>query len=217
MKLSKQLKSSKLLIVLSIVLLTLTTATSYAQTETASKSPTWKNWQFGLKAGANLFKLTGRSFDNKSHIGFNGGAYGEYKISNQWGLQPELTYNLVQSKTSQDFNSIYGGVSFQQISLSYISVPIFLTFKPVPELSILLGPQYSFLASQTTQLYPQHLDTKAFSKSDVSIAFGGQLNLGNVKIGLRYVIGLVNVNGYNSDSDQWKIHGLQAYLGYRIF
>ena len=213
MKLSKQLKSSKLLIVLSIVLLTLTTSTSYAQTQ----SQTWKNWQFGLKAGGNLFKLTGRSFDNKSHLGFNGGAYGEYKISNQWGLQPELMYNLVQSKTSEDFNSIFGGVSFQQISLSYISVPLFLTFKPVPELSILVGPQYSFLATQTTQLYPQHLDTKAFSKSDFSIAFGGQLNLGKVKLGLRYVIGLVNVNGYNADSDQWKIHGLQAYLGYRIF
>ena len=209
MKLSKQLKSSKPLIVLSIVLLTLTTANSYAQT--------WKNWQFGLKAGADVSKLTGRSFDNKSHFGFNGGVYGEYKLSSQWGIQPELMYNLVQSNTSEDFNSIFGGVSFQKISLSYITVPVFLTFKPVPELSILVGPQYSFLASQTTQLYPQHLDTKAFSTSNVSIAFGGQLNLGKVKLGLRYVIGLVNVNGYNADSDQWKIHGLQAYLGYRIF
>ncbi|HWK06144.1 MAG TPA: porin family protein [Puia sp.] len=208
MKLSKQLKSSKPLIVLTIVLLTLTTATSYAQS--------LQNWQFGLKAGANIFKLTGRSFDGKTHFGFNGGAYGEYKISNQWGIQPELLYSLVQSQTSADFNSIFGGVSYQNISLNYISVPVFLTFKPVPELSIMVGPQYDFLAAQTTHLYPQHPDTKAFSTSDFSIAFGGQLNLNKVKIGLRYVIGLVNVNGYNADSDQWKIHGLQAYLGFRI-
>lgn len=205
MKLSKQLKS---VIVLSTVFLTLSTANSYAQT--------LKNWQFGLKAGINDFKLTGRSFDNKTHVGFNGGVYGEYKLSSQWAIQPELEYNLVQSKTSEDFNQIYNGVSFQNISLSYISVPVFLIFKPVPELSIMAGPQYSFLATQTTGLLPQEPGKKVFSKNDFSIAFGGQLNLGKVKIGLRYVAGILDVNGYN-DSDQWKIHGLQAYLGYRIF
>ena len=209
MKLSKQLKSGKSLIVLSIVLLTLTTGNSYAQT-----SP-WKNWQFGLKAGANIFKLSGRSFDNKSHAGFNGGAYGEYKISNQWGIQPELEYNLVQSKTGDQFNQIYPGGISSNIQLNYISVPVFLTFKPVPELTIMAGPQYGFLISQTTGLFPQGKDN-SFSKSDVSIDFGAQLNLGKVKIGMRYVAGVININGIN-DSDTWKVQGLQAYLGYRIF
>jgi hypothetical protein len=207
MKLSKQLKSSKLLIVLSIVLLTLTTANSYAQK--------LQNWQFGLKAGINDFKLTGRSFDNKSSLGFNAGAYGEYKISNQWGIQPELEWNLIQSNTGDQFSQIYPGGISSPISLSYISVPVFLTFKPVPELSILAGPQYGFLVSQTTGLFPQG-KSNSFSKSDFSIAFGGQLNLGKVKIGLRYVVGLLNINGINN-SDTWKNQGLQAYLGYRIF
>lgn len=209
MKLSKQLKTSRPLIVLSIVLLTLTSANSYAQT--------LKNWKFGLKGSANLFKVTGRSFDNKNHVGFSGGAFGEYKISNQWGIQPELSYTFVQSKTSEVFNSIYGGASYQQITLSYVTVPVFLTFKPVPELSIIAGPQYSFLAAQTTQLYQDDLSRKAFSKNDFSIVFGGQLNLGRVRLGLRYVAGLVNINGYNADSDQWKVHGLQLSLGYHIF
>ncbi len=209
MKLSKQLKSSKLLIVLSIVLLTLTTTTSQAQ------SSNWKNWQFGLKAGANLIKMTGRSFDKKTQVGFTGGLYGEYKISNQWGIQPELDYNLIVGKTSADFNQIYRGVSFQQVSLSYVSVPVFLTFKPVPELTIMAGPQYGYLASQTTELFPSQPDKKAFSKSDVSIAFGAQLNLNKTKIGLRYVVGITDVDA--QESDTWKIHGLQAYLGFRIF
>jgi hypothetical protein len=209
MKLSKQLKSSKLLIVLSIVLLTLTTATSQAQ------SSKWKNWQFGLKGGINDFKVAGRSFDNKSQIGLNGGAYGEYKISNQWGIQPELEWNWIQSKTGDQFNQIYPGGISTNIQLNYISVPVMLTFKPVPELSIMAGPQYGYLISQTTGLFPQGKN-KSFSTSDFSIAFGGQLNLGKVKIGLRYVVGLLNVNGIN-DSDQWKNRGLQAYLGYRIF
>ncbi|HTI09671.1 MAG TPA: porin family protein [Puia sp.] len=214
MKLSKQLKSGKSLIVLTIVLLTLTTANSYAQTTT------WKNWQFGLKAGANVFKLTGRSFDNKTHIGFNGGAYGEYKISNQWGIQPELEYNLVQSKTGDQFGQIYPGGISSDIQLNYVTVPVFLTFKPVPELSIMAGPQYGFLVAQTSGLFGSNTNynypKNAFSKSDFSIAFGAQLNLGKVKIGMRYVAGILNINGIN-DSDTWKVQGLQAYLGYRIF
>src|SRR5258708_11294787 len=199
MKLSKQLKSSKPLIVLSIVLLTLTTANSYAQT-----------FQWGLKAGANIFKLTGRSFDNKTHFGFNGGAYGEYKINNQWGIQPELLYSLVQSQTGDQFNQIYPGGISSNISLNYVTVPVFLTFKPVPELSILAGPQYGFLVAQTTGLFPQGKNN-SFSKSDFSIAFGGQLNLGKVKFGLRYLVGLFNINVFNN-IHTLKIQALPAYL-----
>jgi len=119
------------------------------------------------------------------------------------------------SKTSDVFNQIYPGGISSNIQLNYISVPVMLTFKPVPELSIMAGPQYGYLISQTTGLFPQGKN-QSFSKNDFSIAFGGQLNLGKVKFGLRYVVGVLNVNG-NNDSDQWKNKGLQAYLGYRIF
>src|SRR5258708_30236569 len=121
---------------------------------------------------------------------------------------------LVQSQTGDQFNQIYPGGISSNISLNYVTVPVFLTFKPVPELSILAGPQYGFLVAQTTGLFPQGKNN-SFSKSDFSIAFGGQLNLGKVKFGLRYVVGLFNINGINN-SDTWKIQGLQAYLGYSI-
>src|ERR1700748_745987 len=147
---------------LSFMLLTITTARSYAQ----------QSLELGLKAGANFFKVGGRSMDGKLYPSFSGGAYGELNFSSKWSLQPELLFNETICKTSADFNQIYHGVSFQQVTLNYATIPVLLVFKPVPELSILLGPQYGFLVSQTKNLLqqdPTNLGRNAFNKNDLSL------------------------------------------------
>jgi hypothetical protein len=201
-----QLKKRAGAIALSLMLLTLITTNVDAQ----------QSLQLGVKAGANFFKVGGRSFDGKVKPGFSGGAYGELNFTSRWALQPELLFNQTIAKTSADFNSIYGGVSYQQVSLNYISLPILLVFKPVPELSILIGPQYGYLVSQTTGLLlnQQDKDKDAFKKNDISLVFGGQLNLGKVKIGLRYSAGLNDISFRSTDS--WRQYGFQAYLGYQL-
>jgi hypothetical protein len=192
-------------------LLTLTITHSYAQS----------SLQWGLKAGGNYFKLGGRSFDNTYNVSFSGGAYAEVNYSAKWTIQPELLFNQTQGKTSQEFNQIYGGVSDQLVTLDYITIPILVAFKPIPELSILLGPQYGFLISQTTGLLnpggttSANSNQNAFSRSDFSIVFGGQLNLGKVKVGLRYSEGINNINRINS-TDSWRQFGLQAYFAFQI-
>lgn len=194
-------------IVLGIAFLCFVSASSYAQ-----KLP----FHIGIKAGGDFYKLSGRSFDGKTQAGFSGGVFAEYAFNHTWGLQPELNFSQTMSNTSGDFNAIYQGVSFTSLQLNYVTLPILVTYKPIPELSILLGPQYSYLINQTTGLLPQMGNKDAFKKSDVSIVFGGQLNLGKFRIGARYNVGLLDINGIN-ESDQWKNKGFQAYLGYRLF
>ncbi len=70
------------------VLLTLTTAYSYAQ----------QSLQLGLKAGTNYFKLGGRSFDNTYNFSFSGGAYADLNYSSKWSIQPELLFNQTYSE-----------------------------------------------------------------------------------------------------------------------
>jgi len=92
-----------------------------------------------------------------------------------------------------------------------------VAFKPVPELSILLGPQFDYLVAQTTGVLPPTYNNKdVFAKANFGIIFGGQLNLGKVKVGARYYIGINDVNGINS-TDDWRMHGLQAYVGYQLW
>ncbi len=197
----------------SILVLVLTftlTAHSYAQ----------QSLEWGLKAGVNYFKIGGRSFDNTYSPAFSGGGYAEINFSSKWSLQPELLFNMVQGKTSAAFSTIYEGVSGQLVTVDYIAVPVLLAYKPIPELSILLGPQYGYAIAQTTGLLgPQGTtngsDVNVFSKSDFSLIFGGQLNLGKMKVGLRYSEGLNNVNRINS-TDSWRIYGIQAYVAYQF-
>jgi hypothetical protein len=193
-----------------LLLLTLTAANSYGQ----------QSLEYGLKAGGNYFKVGGRSFDNTYNLSFSGGAYAELNYTSHWTLQPEFLFNQTLTKTSAEFNQIYGGVSYQLVSLDYLAVPILIAYRPIPELSILVGPQYGFLIAQTTGLLQPNGSTNgsnqnAFSRSDFSLIIGGQLNLGKVKVGLRYSEGLNNINRINT-TDTWRQYGLQLYFAYQI-
>jgi len=191
--------------VLSVALLTLCTAGANAQ----------KSLHLGLKAGTNIFKLSGRSFDDKFQFGYTAGAYAELNLNKEWGIQPELLINGTQAKTSADFNTIYQGISYQKTSLAYITLPVLIAFRPAPEFTILAGAQYGYLIYQTQDIVQYQKD--AFKKSEVSIVIGGQFNLGKYKLGARYIGGLESINGLPSRDDNWKNSGFQFYLGYQIF
>jgi hypothetical protein len=170
--------------------------------------------EWGIKAGGNLMKVGGRSFDGKQYPGFSAGVWGKLNFTSKWSLQPEIVWNQTIAKTSGDFNSIYGGVSDQLVNLNYAAIPIFVSFKPNPWLSILVGPQYGYLVTQTTGLLPKQPGTNAFNRNDLSIVFGGQLNLNKVIFGLRYTAGLNNIS--YSTTDTWRQYGFQAYIGYQL-
>ncbi|HTR31005.1 MAG TPA: porin family protein [Puia sp.] len=190
-----------------LLLLTLTAGHAYAQ----------KSMEWGLKAGGNYFKVGGRSWDESYRMSFSGGAYAEINYSKHFTIQPELLFNQVLAKTSEEFNQIYSGqgVSYQLVSVDYIAVPILLVYKPIPLLSIMIGPQYGFAVAQTRGLLYNQPDKNTFSRSDLALVFGGQLNMGKIKIGLRYQEGLNNVNAINS-TDAWRTYGLQFYVGFQI-
>jgi hypothetical protein len=194
-------------LILFFLLLTASVTHAYAQ----------QSLELGLKAGGNLMKIGGRSFDGKSYPGFSAGVYGKLNFTSKWSLQPELVWNQTIAMTGDEFSTIYpGGVNNTQVNLNYVAIPVLLSFKPVPELSLLLGPQYGFLASQTTGLLqgPGQTSQNTFNKNDLSIVFGGQLNLGKVIIGLRYSAGLNNISF--STTDTWRQYGYQAYIGYQF-
>ena len=197
-------------IVLSFVLLAITTFHSYGQLSIQSA-------QIGLKGGGNFYKIGGRSFENKTYPSFTAGAYAELNFTPQWSLQPELSWSETIAETGDQFNVNYPGAVTSKLYSNYISLPVMIAFKPVPELSILLGPQFDYLVTQTTGVLPPTYNNKdVFSKVDVGIVFGGQLNLGKVKVGARYFVGLNNVNGINT-TDTWKVHGFQLYVGYQLW
>lgn len=169
----------------------------------------------GIKAGANLFKVDGQSFSQEYKFGYNAGAFAQVYFSPQWGIQPEVLFNQTNYRTGTEFSSIYPhGVNDVKGKLNYLSIPLLLSFRPVPLLSILAGPQFGIMLNQDEHLVDNGKD--AFKKGDFSLVGGAQLNFANFMAGARYVVGLNDINDV-SDDHKWKNQGWQLYAGFRIF
>ncbi|HYE53775.1 MAG TPA: porin family protein [Chitinophagaceae bacterium] len=170
----------------------------------------------GLKGGANVFKVDGKSFEEEFRHGYNLGAFAEINFNKKWGIQPEVMWNQTNTRTSSDFNDIYPhGISdVRDVKLNYLSIPILLSYRPIKPLSLQVGPQFGILIDQDRNLLENGQD--AFKRGDFAMVGGAQLNLANFKIGARYQVGLSNINDIDNQ-DKWKNQGFQAYVGFRIF
>jgi long-subunit fatty acid transport protein len=188
------------------IALTLTTF-SFAQKKTTG-------FHLGVKAGANIFKVDGQSFKDEFKFGYNVGAFAEIPLGPKWALQPELMWNQTNYRTGNNFDDLYpGGKSDVEGKLNYISLPILLTYKPVKILSLQAGPQFGVLASQDKDLLGE--TKEAFKSGDFSLLGGAQVNLGSLRVGARYVVGLSNINDID-DKEKWKNQGFQVYVGFAI-
>ena len=174
-----------------------------------------QGFHLGVKAGANIFKIDGSSYDNEFKFGYNAGAFAEINFSKHLGIQPEVMFNQTNYRTADHFSAIYpGGTDDLKGKLNYLSIPVLLNIRPVPLLSILVGPQFGILLNGDQHVTTQAKD--AFKKGDFSMVGGLQLNLSALKVGARYVVGLSDINDL-PDSEKWKNQGFQLYAGFRIF
>jgi hypothetical protein len=173
-----------------------------------------QGFHIGAKAGLNINKIAGRSFNDEAQYGITAGGFAEIDFAKKWGIQPEILWNQSKTTTTNDPESVIpGAFENQDITLNYLSIPILLTYRPVPVLSLQAGPQFGILLSQTT--FVENVKD-AFKKGDFSLVGGAQVNLGGFVAGARYYIGLTNLNDITSE-DKWTNQGIQAYIGFRIF
>ncbi|HLY70408.1 MAG TPA: porin family protein [Puia sp.] len=172
-----------------------------------------QGFHVGLKGGANLFKIDGRSFNDEYNFSYNVGAFAELYFTKNWGIQPELLWNQTNFRTSQNFNDIVpNGFNDLKGSLNYLTMPILLSYRPAKIISLQFGPQFGILVNQTAIVDSAKA---AFRHGDFSLVGGAQLNLGGFKLGARYFIGLNNI-GDVTTVEAWKNQGAQVYVGFRI-
>lgn len=169
----------------------------------------------GIKAGANIFKVDGQGYSEGFHFGYNAGAFAELNWNDHWGIQPEVLFNQTNYRTGSQFSSIYpDGLNDVKGKLNYLSIPLLLSYRPIKLLSIQAGPQFGILLNQDKHLVES--GKEAFKKGDLSLVGGAQLNLANVAVGARYVIGLTDIKDL-PEGNKWKNQGFQVYAGFRFF
>ncbi|MBL7747701.1 MAG: PorT family protein [Chitinophagaceae bacterium] len=170
-------------------------------------------FHIGVKGGANVTKVDGKSFKDQFRYGYHLGGFVEIRMGNKFVLQPEVLFNQYSSKLDSNYSNIYHTVfdGNTNIRLNYLSIPILLNYKVIGSfLSIHAGPQVGILIDQSKTVLQN--GGNAFKDGDFSMLAGVQLKLANLRINGRYAIGLNNIADITDDG-KWKNQGFQLSVG----
>ncbi len=172
----------------------------------------------GIKAGANLNKISGQSFNDGFDASYHFGGFLEIDINKKWGFQPEVLWSQTTSKPSSfrtvystNINPLFNGN--EQIKLDYLSIPLLLRYNVGGILTLNAGPQYSILLKKDRTMLQN--GESAFKEGDFALVLGGQLNFKYLRVYGRYNIGLQNINDIDN-KDKWTNQQIQAGIGLRF-
>jgi len=167
----------------------------------------------GFKGGANINKLTGKSFSDEFSYGYHLGGFVSVGLGNKFAIQPEVLFNQVNVDTSSQFSQVYKFNQVDKVKLKYLSIPILLNYKPIKFLTLQAGPQFGVLMNKSNTLVENGRD--AFKSGDFSMLGGVQVNISHLQIYGRYAVGLSNLNDIDN-KEKWKSQSIQVGIGLRL-
>jgi len=184
-----------------------------------------EDFHFGLKIGtnySNVYDTEGENFNADAKLGLAMGAFLTLPLGKYFGIQPEFLYS---QKGFRATGTLLGGPYSFTRTTSHIDVPFFLAIKPIESLTLLIGPQYSYLISQKDE-YRDNLITTAqeteFENDDIRknmlcFGIGVDLNIKNVVLGARSNWDVQKNNGDGtSTTPRYKNVWYQFTFGYRF-
>ncbi len=169
--------------------------------------------KIGIKGGASVNKITGKSFNNQFSFGYHIGGFATIKISEKIGIQPEVLINQTNVDTSSEFSDIYAFNKVNGVKLNQLSIPLLLNYSPNKFVSFQAGPQYSILINKDKTFIANGKD--AFKTGDFSMLGGIQLNITKIRVYARYAVGLSNLNDID-DKEKWKSQSVQLGVGFTL-
>jgi hypothetical protein len=164
---------------------------------------------FGIKAGANMGKITGHSFKDEYNLGYHAGAFVTIG-GKKWAIQPEVLFNQVNTDTATSFSQVTGFNNISRVQLHYLSIPILINYNISNILALQFGPQFGILMNKNENLVQNGKD--AFKSGDFALAAGLQLKLLKFRVYGRFVGGTTDVNNLSSN-DTWKVNAIQLGVG----
>lgn len=180
-------------------------------------------FDLGLKLAANFSSINGVEWDKSSRVGLAGGAF--FSVSrNRFGGQIEALFSRARYKGSglpfyktlaadNNFNNAADSTTKGDFIVSYLSIPVLLNVKVAGPLWVQVGPQFNNIVGVNDKEKLVKNTDDLFKTSDLSGVLGLQLNLANLRLGARYIVGLSDVS-LSSASGAWKQRGMQLSLGF---
>jgi hypothetical protein len=161
--------------------------------------------KFGVKGGLNFANISGDNTKNADLVtSFNFGVLSEIPISDKFSFQPELMY----SGQGYSFND-------NTVALSYLNIPLMGKYYLTKGFSVEAGPQIGFLLAAKNE----KVNVKdSFNTVDFGVNFGLGYKLENgLNFGVRYNLGLTDINNVDNSSVKNKNSVFQVSVGYFFF
>jgi len=114
---------------------------------------TMAQFHLGVKGGANIIKVDGKSFKDEFRYGYHLGGFMEIRAGNKLVFQPEVLFNQYSTTIDSNFSHIYQVNSNAQtdVKLSYLSIPLLLNYKLIGSfISLQAGPQFGMCRFDST-------------------------------------------------------------------
>jgi len=201
------------------IALTFITVNGYAQDDNREKI------QIGAKIGvnyANVYDSEGEEFDADPKLGLAAGAFLAIPIGTYIGIQPEVMFSQKGFKAT---GSVLGSEYEFTRTTNYIDIPIYLALKPSSFLTIVAGPQFSYLMSRKDKFESSFLNTEQedefenenIRKNTLGASFGLDININHFVIGARAAWDLQDNKGDGTSSTpRYKNTWLQATVGFKF-
>jgi hypothetical protein len=181
--------------------------------------------RLGIKAGlnySNVYDSKTEDFEADSKVGFVGGAFLSIPLGKYLGLQPEI---LFSQKGFKGTGSLLGSEYKFTRTTYYIDLPLQFAFKPSEFITLLAGPQYSYLLSQKdvfSNSIVSYTQEQKFKNEDVrknifGFVVGLDVNLKKVILGTRLGWDIRNNHGDGtSNIPRYKNAWFQGTIGFAL-
>ncbi|MBK8610157.1 MAG: PorT family protein [Chitinophagaceae bacterium] len=173
-------------------------------------------FRFGIKAGANINKITGKSYKDGFNFNFQAGAFLQFNFSSRFGLQPEVNFVQTSAEFSNDVNDIYNDLfrsgSQKKSKLNFLEVPVLLNINvgSSKRVKLQIGPAYGGLLKQTVDSLKNNGDI--YKNGEWAVIGGLWIQIPFVNLGARYKLGLTDLNSIDN-RQTWKSQAIQVFVG----
>lgn len=180
----------------------------------------------GVKIGtnySNVYDSEGEDFKADAKFGLAAGAFISIPFGSHLGIQPEV---LFSQKGFKGTGTMFGSSYEVTRTTSYIDVPLLIAIRPISSITLLAGPQFSFLVKQKDEFtnstvniqQEEEFENDNIRKNTLCFLGGLDINLEHTVIGLRAGWDLSNNNGNGTSSTpRYKNVWGQLTLGYRFY
>lgn len=148
-------------------------------------------FEFGAKAGINISNVYddhGDNFVASGKVGFAGGVFFSIPLNTYLGIQPEIQFSQKGFQSKRTYNTPFFLPDYSveySTTTNHIDIPLLLQLKPAEFLTIVAGPQYSFLLSKEDKR------TDSFGNSNYQ---NTDYNNDNIRRNILGVVGGLDIN-----------------------